>query len=152
MRIQLASDFHLEFERPRSPARIIEPAPDADVLVLAGDIHKGTEAVDAFPDWPVPVVLVAGNHEFYGRDWLRTRDELQRAAAGKQTQGEPPLMRCVLPISRISSTILRRRWATSRRPSSRPTTIDDALVRPRLSDLNQLASAETGAVQLQGLP
>jgi len=86
MKIQLASDLHLEFERPRSPARIIEPAPGADVLVLAGDIHKGARAVETFADWPVPVVLVAGNHEFYGRDWRRTRDELQRAAAGTCVQ------------------------------------------------------------------
>lgn len=86
MRIQLASDLHLEFDRPRSPARIIEPAPGADVLVLAGDIHNGANAVEVFADWPVPVVLVAGNHEFYGRDWQRTRDELRRAAAGTCVQ------------------------------------------------------------------
>ncbi|WP_269633244.1 hypothetical protein, partial [Pelomonas sp. BJYL3] len=39
------------------------------------------------------------------------------------------------------------RWATSRLPSSKPITIVNALVRPRTSDLNQLASAEAGAIQ-----
>ncbi|MDI4635942.1 metallophosphoesterase [Pelomonas sp. V22] len=82
MKIQLASDLHLEFDRPRSPARIIEPEPDADLLVLAGDIDHGSKAIEAFADWPVPVVYVAGNHEFYARNWERTRAELREAAAG----------------------------------------------------------------------
>lgn len=37
MKIQLASDLHLEFlERWSSRVRLIEPATDADLLVLAG--------------------------------------------------------------------------------------------------------------------
>ncbi|MFH7040779.1 metallophosphoesterase [Paucibacter sp. JuS9] len=82
MKIQLASDLHLEFQRPRTPARIIEPSPGADLLVLAGDIGQGTKAIEAFADWPVPVVYIAGNHEFYGHNWERTRAELREAAAG----------------------------------------------------------------------
>lgn len=66
MKIQVASDLHLEFLVGRFPGfRVIEPA-DADVLVLAGDIHQHHLAVEAFADWPVPVVLLNGNHEFYG--------------------------------------------------------------------------------------
>lgn len=45
----------------------------ADVVVLAGDIHEGVRAPmwarDAFPD--KPIVLICGNHEFYGKDWNR---------------------------------------------------------------------------------
>ena len=37
----------------------------------------------------------------------------------------------------------------SRPPSSRQTTTNNALVRPRLSDLNQLVSAKPGALQLK---
>lgn len=67
MNIQLASDLQLEFLERRFPGeRIIEPSPGADILVLAGDIHNGIKAVASFGNWPVPVVYVAGHHEFYG--------------------------------------------------------------------------------------
>jgi Icc-related predicted phosphoesterase len=83
MKIQLASDLHLEFLGKSFPGtRIIEPAPGADVLVLAGDIHNGTKAIEAFSDWPVPVIYLAGNHEFYGRSWEQTRVDLRNACAG----------------------------------------------------------------------
>ena len=59
MKIQLASDLHLEFLERRFPGeRIIESAPGADILVLAGDIHNGTKAIAAFADWPVPVLYL----------------------------------------------------------------------------------------------
>lgn len=82
MRIQLASDLHLEFDLPRSPARLIEPAPGADLLVLAGDIHSGIAGIEAFLGWPVPVLYVPGNHEFYGSEWRSTRQDMRAAAAG----------------------------------------------------------------------
>ena len=83
MKIQLASDLHLEFlGRWTQQVRMIEPAPDADLLVLAGDIHRGTQAVEVFADWPVPVLYLAGNHEFYGHSFEETRADLRRACAG----------------------------------------------------------------------
>lgn len=83
MKIQLASDLHLEFLEHRFPrARLIEPAPEADLLVLAGDIHNGVKALEAFCDWPVPVLYLAGNHEFYGKSWERTRADIRCACAG----------------------------------------------------------------------
>jgi predicted phosphodiesterase len=83
MQLQLASDLHLEFLTERFPGvRIIEPAPDADLLVLAGDIANGVDAVTAFADWPVPVLYVAGNHEFYEHAWEETRAQLRAACAG----------------------------------------------------------------------
>jgi hypothetical protein len=63
VRIQLLSDLHLETE-----AFEPEPNPGADVLVLAGDIDSSWQALDRFAGWPVPVVFVAGNHEFDGRE------------------------------------------------------------------------------------
>lgn len=60
--IQLASDLHLELPDGRFvQARLVEPAPGADLLVLAGDIHNGVKGVEAFADWSVPVVHVAGH-------------------------------------------------------------------------------------------
>ena len=64
MRLQLLSDLHLETE-----AFDPEPAPDADVLVLAGDIDATWAGFERFAHWPVPVLLVVGNHEFDGREW-----------------------------------------------------------------------------------
>jgi hypothetical protein len=63
MRLQLLSDLHLESEtfEPR-------PAPGADVLILAGDIDSRWDGLGRFAGWPVPVLFVAGNHEFDGRD------------------------------------------------------------------------------------
>lgn len=63
MRLQLLSDLHLETE-----AVEIERAESAELLVLAGDIDATWQGLDRFSAWPVPVVYVAGNHEFDGRD------------------------------------------------------------------------------------
>jgi predicted phosphodiesterase len=51
-----AEDFHPEH------------APGADLLVLAGDIDARWLALEYFKSWPVPVIFVAGNHEFDRRD------------------------------------------------------------------------------------
>ena len=63
MRLQLLSDLHLETEQ-FDP----EPAPGAELLVLAGDIDSHWTGLERFAGWPQPVVFVAGNHEFDGRD------------------------------------------------------------------------------------
>lgn len=87
MKIQLASDLHLEFLQKDWPGeRIIAPVPGADVLVLAGDIADGAEASRLFASWPshperVPIIYVAGNHEFYGHHIEQMRRELKRVVA-----------------------------------------------------------------------
>lgn len=83
LRIQIASDLHHEFVA-RSPfphARLISPAADADLLVLAGDVDADAQGIARYANWPVPVVYVAGNHEFYGREMLATRARIRRAAS-----------------------------------------------------------------------
>lgn len=85
MKIQIASDLHLEFLQRDFPGEtLITPHPDADVLVLAGDIASGTQVIDLFARWPVPVLHVMGNHEAYGRDIQKLEDELRAAAARTQ--------------------------------------------------------------------
>lgn len=82
MKIQLISDLHLEANPGFEPT----PAPDADLLVLAGDIGSYQQRRDgstmAEPDWglqrfsplpalggwPVPVLFVPGNHEYDALD------------------------------------------------------------------------------------
>ena len=63
MKLQLLSDLHLETETFRP-----QPAPGAEMLVLAGDIDSTWADYGLFAGWPVPVLVVAGNHEFDGRD------------------------------------------------------------------------------------
>ena len=73
MRLQLLSDLHLESEEFEP-----QPAPGAELLVLAGDIDSGWDGYRRFEGWPVPVLVVAGNHEFDGREvndaWPALRD------------------------------------------------------------------------------
>lgn len=64
VKLQLLSDLHLETES-FDPL----PAPGADLLVLAGDIDATWAGYERFAHWPVPVLVVAGNHEFDGREW-----------------------------------------------------------------------------------
>ncbi len=93
MRLQLLSDLHLESQ----PGFVPTPAPDADLLVLAGDIgsYQSGSALTALGDpdfglgrfsprrgWPVPVLFVPGNHEYDGLDFdaahARLRDCCER--------------------------------------------------------------------------
>lgn len=61
MKLHVLSDLHLEF----GPITI--PAVNADVVILAGDIHPGLKSLQwarsTFPD--SEIVFVAGNHEYY---------------------------------------------------------------------------------------
>lgn len=78
MRIQIASDLHLEFIENRWPGyRHIEPADGIDVLVVAGDIHQGTRGFGAFEDLGIPIIYVAGNHEFYKHTYETLLEELR---------------------------------------------------------------------------
>lgn len=78
MRLHVLSDLHLEF------ADWTPPPVDADLVILAGDIHVGTAGVA----WAARafagriVVYVPGNHEHYGAVLPGHLHALRRAAAG----------------------------------------------------------------------
>jgi len=90
MKIQLLSDLHLETH----PNWQATPAPDADVLVLAGDIGSyqaghhlqdedfGLRAFSPLAGWPTPVIFVPGNHEYDTLDFdlahARLRETCER--------------------------------------------------------------------------
>jgi predicted phosphodiesterase len=78
LRLHVLSDLHLEREAFAAP-----PA-DAEVVVLAGDVARGTRGIEWARGWAdgAPVVYVAGNHEFYGHALPELVDELRRAADG----------------------------------------------------------------------
>jgi predicted phosphodiesterase len=77
VRLQLLSDLHLETE-DFEPV----PAPAADLLVLAGDIDSSWQGLQRFKGWPVPVIFVAGNHEFDSRELTLAWPELRAYCAG----------------------------------------------------------------------
>lgn len=58
----------------------------ADVLVLAGDIGVGTQGVEAAVRWSnqlkIPVIFIAGNHDFYKTSWPSHVNRLRNAAEG----------------------------------------------------------------------
>ncbi len=91
MKIQLYSDLHLEAHLAFAP----QPAPGADLLVLAGDIgsYQAGSALAHDPDfglarfsprhgWPAPVLFVPGNHEYDALDFdvahARLRETCER--------------------------------------------------------------------------
>jgi Icc-related predicted phosphoesterase len=86
MKIHLVSDLHLEFiQRDYPGERLITPVPGTDVLVLAGDIANGAEACKLFADWRaqerIPIIYVAGNHEYYGRVYEPMLQKIREGAA-----------------------------------------------------------------------
>lgn len=98
MNIQLLSDLHLETH----PHFVPEHAPDADALILAGDIgsyQEGSLLVTQGDNdfglarfsprtdlaaWPVPVFFVPGNHEYDGMDFEEAHARLQESCARLQ--------------------------------------------------------------------
>jgi predicted phosphodiesterase len=76
MKIRVLSDLHLEF------ADWTPPPVDADVIVLAGDIHVGVRGLEwARKQFPAtPIIYVAGNHEFYGGQMQQVSAALHEAA------------------------------------------------------------------------
>jgi predicted phosphodiesterase len=83
MRIQIASDLHHEIASDGSSlSRALAPAPDADVLVLAGDIHEGTAAIDLYRDYQIPVIYVHGNHEPMHNRYPDLIDEFAQRSCG----------------------------------------------------------------------
>lgn len=106
VKIQLLSDLHLEVHPHYRP----QPAPGADLLVLAGDIGSyqsgsllagddfGLERFSPRLGWPVPVVYVPGNHEYDNLDFDEAH---QRLRAACERLGLTWLEREVLTLGRV---------------------------------------------------
>jgi predicted phosphohydrolase len=108
MRIAYMSDLHLEMESfrlaipgwadfmarhkkvLRHPSRgpMLDELGNIDLVVLAGDIHNGlrgivyADQVSAYLD--VPVLMIAGNHEYYHHDAMVLLPALREAARRTQ--------------------------------------------------------------------
>ncbi len=105
MRILYMSDLHLEMESPRltipgwrgfptrhrrlprHPSRgpLLDDLPKPDLVVLAGDIHNGLRGIvyarQLAAYLEAPVVMVAGNHEYYHHDAAVLLPALRAASA-----------------------------------------------------------------------
>jgi Icc-related predicted phosphoesterase len=87
VKIQLMSDLHLEVHPDYRPT----PAPEADLLVLAGDVGSyqrgsrlagddfGLERFSPRHGWPTPVLYVPGNHEYDNLDFDDAHERLRAA-------------------------------------------------------------------------
>ncbi len=85
MKIQLLSDLHLEVH----PHFAAQPAPGADLLVLAGDIGSyqvgsllqdsdfGLARFSPLHGWPTPVLFLPGNHEYDAQDFDAAHERLR---------------------------------------------------------------------------
>ncbi len=77
MKIQVMSDLHLEF------GAFDIPATDADVILLAGDIHVGVKAIDWIKKQSdKPVIYVLGNHVYYGQKFPDLQEKIREECEG----------------------------------------------------------------------
>lgn len=83
MKLLILSDLHLDLAPMPLEVNARRIDEDADLVILAGDIHEGTAGLhwsrQSFPD--KPIVYVAGNHEFYGHTWGGLLVDLRGTAA-----------------------------------------------------------------------
>lgn len=79
MKFLLYSDLHLEVANYRPPLSLLDSNPP-DCVVLAGDIGTGLMAMPwaqkYFTARDIPVLYVAGNHEFWGKDYATHYQDL----------------------------------------------------------------------------
>jgi len=79
VKIRVLSDLHLECDEPE-----VIPHAQADLIVLAGDIHNhaaGPRWAAATFDGAAPVVYVPGNHEYYDGEFGALEAAMHDAAA-----------------------------------------------------------------------
>lgn len=133
MKIQLMSDLHLEVNSDFVPVA----APEADLLILAGDVGAVAESplarhgaadwcLTRFSPrrghWPVPVLYVPGNHEYDGLDFDDCHARLRQTV---EDLGITWLERETLVLDgvRFIGTTL---WADFDALADRPTHLPDA--------------------------
>jgi predicted phosphodiesterase len=106
MIVQYMSDLHLEFASM--------PVPDVagDVLVLAGDIHLGANAIPWIEQCAQKfdhVIYILGNHEYYGQKMWKLPGLIEGSLAGYSTddlkfpdaETKPKLTKIFDPITNV---------------------------------------------------
>jgi predicted phosphohydrolase len=79
-KIQPLSDLHVEFYKNNKDIKIEDT--DSDLIILAGDIHTGTESIKWLLEQNInkPIIYVCGNHEYYFQSYPKALDKLKEAA------------------------------------------------------------------------
>jgi Icc-related predicted phosphoesterase len=81
MRLHVLSDLHVDAD----PSFELTLAAGADVLIVAGDVFEGIGHGLAYlrrcVPRPTPIVMIAGNHEYYGRVYAKERLSARKWAA-----------------------------------------------------------------------
>ena len=80
MNIQIISDVHLEFGSFEFPNE------ECDVLIAAGDIGVGLEGLEWLQTLDIPVIYVAGNHEYWGYEINELQDKLAGMSKGSNVR------------------------------------------------------------------
>ncbi len=80
MKIQIISDIHLEFGSFDLPEK------ECDVLVAAGDIGVGVEGLEWLQSLDIPVIYVAGNHEYWGYEMYDLQDDFMSISKGSNVR------------------------------------------------------------------
>ncbi len=75
MRLLILSDLHLSMQDLELPDY------QADICILAGDIARPEKAIQWAANIPIPVIFIAGNHEFYGDSMPNVHARLAQEAA-----------------------------------------------------------------------
>jgi len=80
LKLLILSDLHNDMDHMSVVVDGRRIDADVDVVVLAGDIEEGLRSPEwarrAFPN--KEIILVAGNHEFYGRYWNRNLTRIRQ--------------------------------------------------------------------------
>jgi Icc-related predicted phosphoesterase len=80
MRLQIFSDLHADVAQPRP----ITVAPDIAAVIVAGDVCQGAEngfaRLRQIVPMQLPIVMVMGNHEYYGRHFASDLAAARQAA------------------------------------------------------------------------
>jgi len=78
LKIHILCDLHVEF------GDFVPPVVDADIVVLAGDVHVKNRGLQWIFDqkFEIPVLYVLGNHEFYREKFPGLIDKLKMGAEG----------------------------------------------------------------------
>ena len=84
VKIAIVSDLHTEYESYPSSTNYSDIGKNADIIVLAGDIGTGTNALPLISRLAKdkPVVYVLGNHEFYRHNVGQVYKDWHDHAAG----------------------------------------------------------------------
>lgn len=84
MKLWILSDLHIRRQHALTGLIGPEAIPEADVAVLAGDITEGAVVSLGYLARTIslrmPAVVVLGNHEFYGEEYGRARQEAAKVA------------------------------------------------------------------------